>query len=135
VAQARVIVRAWGTSDVLAFTPSVEASPWGPLEGHADILTGAHLVEFTLNRQHAMAAVRQVPLLHGVRLDVVGLVSDGDRLTMGTLGDALEQVAHQLGAQQLAMCTKHPHLVRACIRHGWAATGTVLTKGLHHVKQ
>ena len=120
---------------MLAFTPSVEASPWGPLEGHADILTGAHLVEFSKDRQHALAAVRTVPLLHGVRLDVVGLVSDGDRLTLATLGDALEHVAHQLGAQQLAMCTKHQHLVRACIRHGWAATGTVLTKGLHHVKQ
>lgn len=133
--QAQLTVRPWGTSDVLAFTPSVEASPWGPLEGHADVLTGAHLVEFTKGRQHALIAARRLELTHGVRLDVVGLVSDGDRLQAHDLDAALHTVALQLGAHQLAMCTKHRHIINSCTRYGWQITGTVMTKGLHHVQQ
>lgn len=128
-------IRPWTADDVLAFGPSVNASPWGPLEGHVDVLTGAHLIEFTKGRQHALAAVRRLELVHGVRLDVVGLVSDGDRLGAGDFLGALDGIALQMGAHQLAMCTRHPHLIKSCTRYGWNATGTVVTKGLHHVQQ
>jgi hypothetical protein len=121
----------WDQDRIAALQPSVDASPWGPLEDARDVFFGAHLYEFTRGREHALLAVRPVDLAHGRRLDVVGLVSLADRLNAAAMVGTLEALAHQHGAQQLAMCTKHAHLVKQCTRLGWSVTGQVLTKGLH----
>jgi len=124
-------VTAWTADHVRALLPSVDASPWGPLEGPGDALGGAFLFEFEQGRAHALVAVRPVSLALGVRLDVVGLVSDGERMRSGALDAAVCGIAQQLGAQQVAMCTKHEHVARQCARHGWQQTGVVMTKGLY----
>jgi len=114
-------------------SPSVEASPWG-LGGVYDVLGGSHLYELQQAGRHALVAVRPVSLEHGQRLDVVGLVSLGDRLASGPVLEGLDTLAHLYQADALAMCTRHPHLVRACSRGGWALTGTVMNK-VSHVRQ
>lgn len=124
-------VQHWTPEHVAALLPSVEASPWGPLEGPGDVLGGSFLFEFEQGRVHALMAVRPVRLQLGNRLDVVGLVSLGDRMPSGAIDAMACDVARQLGAQQLAMCTKQDHVARQCARHGWVQTGVVMTKGLY----
>ncbi len=111
--------------------PSVEASPWGPLEGPGDVLGGSFLFEFEQGRARALLAVRPVALQLGARLDVVGLVSLGERMHSGAIDAAACDIARQMGAQQLAMCTQQDHVARQCARHGWTQTGVVMTKGLY----
>lgn len=115
--------------------PSIEVSPWGPLEGPHDVLLGSMLYEITQGNGRALVAVRPVQLEAGRRLDVVGLVSTGDRLSAATVANALDDMAANHEADQLAMCTQRGHLVKGASRHGWNITGLVLTKGFHRVKQ
>lgn len=121
----------WTAEHVRALQPSVDASPWGPLESPGDVLGGAYLFEFEQGGAHALLAVRPVPLALGLRLDVVGLVSLGDRLRSADFDAALCGIASRLGAAQVALCTKHEHVARQCARHGWSQTGVVMTKGLY----
>lgn len=121
----------WDADRLAALQPAVDANPWGPMESAVDVLHGASLYEYQRGQEHALLAVRPVRLAHGVRLDVVGLVSIADRLNMGALSASLESVAHQHGAAQLAMCTQRAHLVKQCSRFGWGVTGLVLTKALN----
>ena len=124
-------VTTWAPEHVLALMPSVQASPWGPLEGPGDVLGGSFLFEFEQGGAHALLAVRPVQLQLGVRLDVVGLVSTGDRMQSGAIDAAACDIARQLGAQQLAMCTQRNHVAQQCARHGWTESGVVMTKGLY----
>ncbi len=109
----------------------MDASPWGPLESPGDVLGGSYLFDFRQDGAHALLAVRPVRLALGTRLDVVGLVSLGDRMRSGALDAALCDVAARLGAAQVAMCTKQEHVAQQCARHGWIKTGVVMTKGLY----
>lgn len=124
----------WDAERIAALQPSVDANPWGPLEGPLDVFGGALLYEFTQGGAHALLAVRPVALARGVRLDAVGLVSTGDRLQAGAIDGALVAIARQHGAQQVAMCTQRAHVTRACARHGWEISGVVMTKGVGHVQ-
>ncbi|GKT19558.1 hypothetical protein AVHY2522_22920 [Acidovorax sp. SUPP2522] len=132
-ADAQVIRRAWDASHVEALMPSVLASPW-PLEGARDVLQGALLYEFSQGRSHALLAVRPVPLAGGLRLDVVGLVSDGERLQGAAIDAAAVQVARSLGCQALAMCTVSAHVEKVCARTGWERAGVVMQKRVGHVQ-
>lgn len=125
----------WDESSVLSLMPSVHASPWGPLEGPFDVLGNACLYELTEGRGRALVAVRPVDLQHGRRLDVVGLVSTGDRLSAATVARALDDMAAMHHADQLAMCTQRAHIVKGASLHGWGISGLVMTKGFHRVKQ
>lgn len=113
--------------------PSVQASPW-PLDGIADALGGAMLYEFSSGKAHALMAVRPVRLEGGTRLDVVGLVSDGDRLNAAEIDGAAVSIARHYGAQALAMCTMRGHVARACERNGWQITGVVMAKRFGNVQ-
>lgn len=124
-------ITAWTAEHVHALQPSVDASPWGPLESAGDVLGGSFLFEFEQGGAHALLAVRPVRLALGTRLDVVGLVSQGDRMQSGALDAALCDIAGRLGAAQVAMCTGKEHVARQCARHGWMQTGVVMTKGLY----
>lgn len=124
-------VEHWTADHVRALLPSVEASPWGPLEGPADVLQGAYLFEHRDGGAHALIAVKPVALALGQRLDVVGLVSLGDRLRGASLDASMVAIARALGVQQLAMCTNQKHVAHQCARHGWTETGVVMTKGLY----
>jgi hypothetical protein len=124
-------VTQWTRAHIEALQPSIDASPWGPLEGPGDVLGGAFLYEFDQGGAHALLAVRPVQLALGVRLDVVGLVSTGDRMQSGAIDAAACGIAAQFGALQVAMCTKQQHVARQCVRHGWTETGVVMTKGLY----
>lgn len=120
----------WTREAFEAFRPSVAASPWG-LEGLADVLTGAFLYQFEAGSRSALVAARPVYVEGGTRLDLVGLVSIGDRLRIEEFGPEFEQIARAHGANEVAMCTKWPHVVRSCRRGGWAVTGTVMSKKIH----
>ncbi len=121
----------WTAAHVAALQPSVDASPWGPLESPGDVLGGSYLFDFRQGGAHALMAVRPVRLALGTRLDVVGLVSLGERMRSGELDAALCGIAAQLGAAQVAMCTRQDHVARQCARHGWTETGVIMTKGLY----
>jgi len=121
----------WTLDDLHALQPSVDASPWGPLASAADVLAGSFLFEFEQGGAHALIALRPNQFAHGVRLDVVGLVSTGDRLPVGALDVALLGIAGQFGADQLAMCTARPHVERQALRSGWQKTGVVMTRKLY----
>lgn len=133
MADAKVVQLAWDHDRIAAMLPSVQASPW-PLDGAADALGGALLFDFTQGGAHALLAVRPVRLAHGTRLDVVGLVSDGDRLSAAAIDGAVVGIAKEYGAQALAMCTVRGHVVKACARQGWNITGMVMAKGVGNVQ-
>ncbi len=124
-------VTQWTPEHVRALLPSVEASPWGPQEGPADVLAGAYLFDYQEGGAHALLAVRPVTLQRGSRLEVVGLVSLGDRLRGAALDRALSGIAQAMGAEHLAMCTKNNHVARQCERHGWQRSGVIMTRGAH----
>lgn len=130
-AAAQVSPTAWDAETITALQASVDANPWGPFESVRDVFMGSHLFTYSRERERALLAVRPVPLAHGTRLDVVGLVSLADRLNAAAVVGSLEYLARELGAQQLAMCTQRAHLVKSCTRLGWSVTGQVLTKGLY----
>lgn len=113
----------------------MHANPFGPLEGPLDVLGNSYLYELTEGRSRALVAVRTVDLQGGRRLDVVGLVSTGDRLSAATVARALDDMAAMNHADQLAMCTQRGHLVKSASRHGWAVSGLVMTKGIERVQQ
>lgn len=133
MAAAQIVGLPWSGEAIEALLPSVAASPW-PLEGPGDVLTGAHLFDFTQGASHALLAVRPVRLDGGMRLDVVGLVSDGERLRGAAIEAAAVRIARALDCQALAMCTQRAHVVRACARAGWEITGMVMAKRIGHVQ-
>lgn len=127
---AQVVPRTWAPEHVQALLPSVLANPW-PLAGPIDVLGGATLYEFTHGRSHAYMAVRPVPLDGGRRLDVVGLVSDGERLRCGEFGRAVLSIAQAHECAAMAMCTQRAHVVRGCMREGWKITGMVMARNIN----
>lgn len=120
---------AWSAAHVAALAPAAAASPW-PMDGVGDVLGGALLYEFTHGRAHALLAVRPVALAGGRRLDVVGLVSDGERMQGAAIDGAAVSIARELDCRALAMCTKRAHVVKTCARQGWEITGMVMAKGI-----
>lgn len=84
--------------------------------------------EVTQDASRALVAVRPVSSSAGKRLDVMGLVSTGDRLDALDFDAAVTSIAKQIGAKQLAMATIHPHIARACQRAGWIQTGQLMIK-------
>lgn len=129
VSAAQVDQKQWTPDDVRALMPSVLASPW-PLEGAADVLTGALLYEFQHGQSHALMAVRPVALAGGLRLDVVGLVSLGERMQGAAIDAAAVSVARANGCSVVAMCSQVPHVIKTSTRQGWKATGVVMCKGV-----
>jgi hypothetical protein len=132
MAASQVRQRIWEPGHVTALAPSVAVSPW-PLAGALDVLAGSLLYEFTSGKAHALIAVRPVDRESGRRLDVVGLVSDGERLRSAELDVALLSIAHELGCQVMAMCTKVPHVIKSCARRGWEISGMVMVKEIGNV--
>ncbi len=116
------------TPDLIAdFQPSIEANPWR--HGSAfDVLQGARAFEVCQDESRALVAVRTVKNSAGTRLDVMALVSTGDRLDAVAFDAAVTHIAHTLGAKQLAMATIHPHIAKACARAGWIPTGQLMIK-------
>lgn len=118
---------AWTPDYVQAFAASVSASPFG-MAGPIDVLAGSFLYEFEDGPRRAFIAARPVKFDAGKRLDIVGMVSMAERLTPGAFGPELMEIAKAHDAQALTMCTKWPHIVRACARMGWQKTGVIMTK-------
>lgn len=133
MAAAQVVQVAWAPEHVEALLPSVAASPW-PLEGPGDVLTASQVYEFTHGTSHAFVAVRPVALAGGRRLDVVGLVSNRDRLCGAAMDGAVVSIARELDCHAIAMCTQRAHVVRACARNGWRITGMVMAKEIERVQ-
>lgn len=131
VLPAQVTPTAWTPEMVEAMRPSVEASPWGGLAVPHEALHGSHLFTFTDGGQRALVALRPVVFGRGTRLDVVGLVSQGDRLHGAQFDEALLGTARCFGASVLAMTTAREHIERQCLRQGWERTGSVMTKAIH----
>lgn len=131
MARDSLIQRQWGRDDLDAMAASVEASPYPALRTVQACLAGAHLWEFSSGDQRALLAVRGQSYEHGRQLDILGAVSLGDRIDSAQLTDAMDRMAAQYRhVDALCMATRHAHLVRACERAGWTATGTIVTKNL-----
>ena len=116
----------WTPEHVAAFQPSVDASPWGALSTVESVLHGAYLLDYRFGGQHALMAVKPVATERGQRLDVAGLVSDGDRLDSARFAGALRDFAAVRGFNLLTMATKREHIARACERAGWQRGGVVM---------
>lgn len=128
---AQVTQLPWTPEACEAMRPSAAASPWALVESFEQCLQGAHLLQFDVGTTRALIAVRGVQMAHGRLLDVVGMRSLGDRAPAGLVLPALEQIARDTyQADLLTMCTRHPHLVRACERHGWTAVASIVNKPL-----
>lgn len=128
-AAAQVSPLAWTPERVAAFQPSVDASPWGPLATPPEVMQGAYLWDYQRGAEHALLAVRPLARQCGTRLDIVGIVSDGDgALSPAALDAAVMDIARRHGAQLLSMSTQRPALVAACARRGWVITGAVMLK-------
>lgn len=113
--------------------PVLAVSPWGMLAAPDEAFGGASAFEFESGRQRALIAVRPVDYRQGRRLDVVGLRSEGDRLSAADLDRALMKIAAGFDADVLAMTTQVPHVIRACLRHQWMGTGIVMLKVVKNV--
>jgi hypothetical protein len=137
MADPKKVTRLGWTADLVdAFAPSAAANPFGPLSAPGDVLQGSYLYEITDGPRRALMAVRPLDLTHGRRLDIVGLVSLGDRLHAGYMLDqAVPLIAAEHGADVLAMCTQRAHIVRQCARRGWEISGVVMNLKAPHVRQ
>ena len=130
---AKVTALNWTPQLIADFQPSIEANPWR--HGSAmDVLQGAMAFEVCQDESRALVAVRPVKNSAGVRLDVMALVSTGDRLDGLAFDAAVTNIAHNLGAKQLAMATIHPHVANACRRAGWIPTGQLMIKILEPIQ-
>jgi hypothetical protein len=121
--------RLWDLDLLAEFAPSVEANPWG-FGRAAEVLDGAQAFEYRHAGQRALVAVRPVHRLDGTRLDVVGLVSTGDRLQAFAFDAAMHQIATECQAQALAMTTQRQHIANVAHRTGWKQTGVLMIKNL-----
>ncbi|HEX7890296.1 MAG TPA: hypothetical protein VF522_13125 [Ramlibacter sp.] len=111
--------------------PSAEASPWALVEGFKNCLGNAHLFEIGIEGQRVLIALRGSELEGGRLLDVVGMRSLGDRARPHQVLPVIEALARQVyQADLLSMCTRHPHLVRACVREGWTDVARIVNKPL-----
>jgi hypothetical protein len=120
---------AWSDDALHTLQASVDASPWGPLATPLESYQGAYLFRHEHQGAAALVAVRPVQYRAGMRLDVVGLASEGaGPLSPMAMHAAIEQLARELGADLLAMTTAKPGLVKSCMRAGWLTTGAVMLK-------
>ncbi|HNI84330.1 MAG TPA: hypothetical protein PLM38_03090 [Ottowia sp.] len=123
----------WTAGHVDAFAPSVQASPMRPLVTAERVLTDATLLEYRHGAQRALLAVKGVGLPLGNRLDVVALVSDGERIESGQAIESLRRWAFEHHIDYITMMTARPHIARACARAGWKQTGVVMVGTVNHV--
>ena len=132
MAPEKVTALNWTPELVEAFAPAAARNPWGALERPGEILGGSFCFEIVHGKQRALMAVRGDQLEYGVRAEIVGMVSTGPLFHFEPLDRAAMMIAHQLGADVLAMSTQVPKLARGCQRVGWTTTGAILTKRLGH---
>lgn len=124
----------WDASVLAEFGPSVDVSPYGQ-ETPMQALGGCWAYEYQHDGQRVLIAVRPVPQGQGVRLDLCGLVSTGRRFVAGELDRVLAQIATEHRASSFVMSTMRPHLVKACLRHGWKKTGVIMQKEVSRHEQ
>ena len=112
--------------------PSAAASPYSVVESFGDALRDAHLFEIEQGASRVLLAVRGTQLANGRLLEVVGMRSLGERARAADLLPVIEQLARDAyeRVDLLSMCTRHPHLVRACERQGWHAVASIVNKPL-----
>jgi hypothetical protein len=103
-------------------------SAFGPLASVEDITAGADLYEYRHGDSRAFVAVRPVYLSKGLRLDIVGLASVGQRLAAHEFHAAVDGLARDYRADLLACCTTVAHVAKSCKNNGYTLTGAVLTK-------
>lgn len=119
------------TPDLLdRFQPIAARNPWGALESVGEQLHGSFVFEVEQGAQCALMAVRPVQCVHGLRAEVVGLVSEAPFFRFDAIDRAAVLVASQLGADVLGMSTQLPRLAKGAQRVGWITTGAILTKAL-----
>lgn len=118
---------AWTLDLIHDFAPSVAANPWG-FGTELEVLKGCEAWAYAQDGQRALIAVRPVTRSAGTRLDVIALVSTGDRLDGATFDAAVNQLGHHYQARQLAMSTLRPHVAAVCRRTGWEETGILMIK-------
>lgn len=104
------------------------SSAFGPLASIDEMMRGAILYHYDRAGESVLVAARPVHLAQGVRLDLVGLRSLGNRLAGRPFHTALDALALQHSADYLALCTNVPHVAKSCTKNGYAITGAVLTK-------
>ncbi|MCM3565927.1 hypothetical protein [Hydrogenophaga intermedia] len=124
--------REWSPELLERFAPIAARNPWGALETHGEQLHGAYVFQLDAGAQSALAAVRPVLCTHGVRAEVVGMVSEAPLFQFAAIDRGLMRVATMLNADVLAMSTQLPGLVRGAQRVGWVTTGAIVTKKLGH---
>ena len=117
----------WCQALVDGFQPSIDANPWG-FGTALEVLNGCHAFEYEHYGQRAIVAVKPVARQDGTRLDIVGLVSTGDRLDARTFNEGLLDIAARFDATQFAMTTLRPHLAKQCARTGWIQSGVLMIK-------
>lgn len=118
----------WDSDRLDAMQPVLAVSPWGPLATVEEAFGRDHLFEFENDRQRALIVVRPVDFSQGRRLDIVGLRSEGDRLSAAALDRAVMHIAAGFNADILAMTTSVPHIAKSCLRRRWMVTGAVMLK-------
>jgi hypothetical protein len=117
----------WTPGLVQRFGPAVAQTPWGwgtPFE----VLGGSDAYELRDRGAHVLLAVRPVPREQGLRLDLAGLVSEGDRVRAAAIGQALDELAGAYGARGVAMATQVPHVARTAVRCGFRACGVMMIR-------
>ena len=104
------------------------SSPFGALACITEMMRGTDLFIYEADRQRALVAVRPVALAGGLRLDIVGLSSVGERQHGRAFQGGIDRLALDYGADLLACCTNVPHVATSCTRNGYTLTGAILTK-------
>lgn len=111
---------------------SAQASPWALVSGFQDVMRDAHLWRLEQGGADVLLAVRGTERTYGRLMEVVGMRSLGERFRAADLGPAVETLVRTAYGRTdlLSMCTRHPHLVRACERTGWTAVAQIVNKPL-----
>jgi hypothetical protein len=112
--------------------PSAQASPWALVSGFMDVMRDAHLWRIQQGRADVLLALRGTDRSYGRLMEVVGMRSVGERFRAADLGPVVEHLVRTAydRVDLISMCTRHPHLVRACERDGWTPEATIVNKAL-----
>ena len=105
-------------------------APMGQSESVYEAVNGCHLFSYQHSQQRALVALKCLRFEYGTRVEVVALAADKESapLQLRQVFNAIENTAHQMGADEILYFTKHPAMAKAAGRFGAHITGAIVYK-------
>lgn len=114
----------------MALGPVCDVNPYGCLENPFELVTGAHLFEYSHHGQAALVALSLHQFAGGNRVHVNALqtINPQKTIQMRQLMQAIEKTAFAMGADVLTLSTQHPAIASGAGRWGARISGAIVSK-------